>query len=133
MPSDPASGPKDSLDYEVIVSVPGAERAIQFWIGGMPRLPRIGEKLDFDGPENDNLALLVTDVRHGFSVRDDPVVRVYAVLDQEGGEVGDLYLAQRLLEGPELERWTSQFTMLSADDSVAFRVGMRAAADREAR
>lgn len=122
MSSESDSAPTDPLEYKLIVSVPGDERAIQFQIGGMLRLPRTGDKLDFDGPENENLTLKVIEVRHAFGVRDEPSVCVYAILDHESGDPEHLYTAQRLLEGPELERWTSHFAMLSpGEDTVAYR------------
>lgn len=130
VPAGKKSSPQDGLEYEVIVLVPGAERSIQFFVNGMTRLPRPGEKLDFDGPENDNLTLLVTEVRHAFSVRHAAEVRVYAVLDHEHSDPEDLALAQRLLDAPELKRWTGHFAMLRPDeDTIAYQNGMRSAAE----
>lgn len=130
VPAGNESSPQDGLEYEVIASVPGSERAISFYVSGMSRLPRIGEALDFDGPDMDNLTLLVTDVRHAFSHRHPSEVRVYAVLDHEHGDPEDLAVAQRLLAAPELKRWTDHFAMLRPDEStVAYQFGIQAATE----
>ncbi|MEU0876798.1 hypothetical protein [Nocardia brasiliensis] len=130
MPSVNAS--QDGLEYKVIVSVPGSERTLAFYVDGMSRLPRPGEGLDFDGPDSDNLCLRVTEVRHSFSHRSPSGARVYAVLDHERSDPEHLAVMHRLLAAPELKRWTGTFPMLRPDESTAAYVnGMRAVTETQ--
>ncbi|MFE3195875.1 hypothetical protein ACFXHA_43230 [Nocardia sp. NPDC059240] len=118
--SDESAGAATAVvRYGIFISVPalaeddGDDLVLQFVVNG-PVVPRVGERLEFDGPEGRNLSLVVSEVEHAFLIKsatsaERTTVLVTAEIDSSTPVIDT---ARELLEPAVLQRWLSHFEQL---------------------
>ncbi|MEV0468208.1 hypothetical protein AB0I30_08305 [Nocardia tengchongensis] len=116
---EPVSAATAVVRYSVYVPVPSLpeedcdDLALQFVVNG-PVVPRVGERLEFDGARGNNLSLVVSEVSHTFGIKspgatDRAKVFVTADIDDSPLSIAG---ARKLLEPAALYQWVSEFEML---------------------
>ncbi len=115
--------------YMVWIPVPALpeedrdDLVVQFMVNG-PIVPRVGERLEFDGPGGRNLSLVVSGVEHAFLIKSAQTAeQTQVVVTAELGESSPLIdTARELLEPAALYRWVSHFEQLELPEHLLHRL-----------